>query len=176
MTQREPRRPVPILWQETLGTLSYPALRIYQPRGPGSFLAMLTPVTGVLSIAVQGRQHLPVTIGEPHALDHQVLPILGRQAIRQPQSQGQRPIVRDAGHAQLTAGRLIPAAQHEELVAASLPPVPEPLLVAGLTVLRQVVLLAPQALGTKAQPQPTGCQVSSLERGRSSSDMPNQPA
>ena len=85
--------------------------------------------------------------------------MLDRQTVRHPQSQGQRTIFGNGGHAQLTPSPLVPAAQHEELVAADLPPVGQPLLATGIAVLRQVVLLAPQPLGTEAEPHPASRHV-----------------
>ena len=84
---------------------------------------MLAPIGGVLGVARQCSEHLPVSVGKPHALDDQVLAVLLRQAIGHTQPQGQRTIIGNAGHAQLTTARFIPAAQHEELVAAGVPPV-----------------------------------------------------
>ena len=99
------------------------AYGLAQAGGAGRLLSMLTPATGVLGIPVQGRQQVLLTVGEGHPFDGHVLAMLGRQAVRKPQSQSQRAIVRNAGHAELTSCRLIPAAQHEELIAARLPPV-----------------------------------------------------
>ena len=81
-----------------------------QAGGAGRLLAMLTPVACVVSIALQGCKHLLVAVGKPYALDHQVLAMLGRQTIRHPQSQSQRAIVRNSGHAEL-----LPASTEEEL-------------------------------------------------------------
>ena len=70
-----------------------------QAGGASGLLSMFPTVTGVLCIAVQGRQRVFMAVGEPHALDHQVLSVLSCQAIRHPQSQGQRPIISHCGHA-----------------------------------------------------------------------------
>ena len=113
---------------------------------------MLAPVCGVLGVAPQRRQHLLVSVGKPHTLDDQVLAVLLRQAIRQPQPQGQRAIIANAGHAQLATARFIPAPQHEELVAASILPVLQPFLMTRIVILLKVMLLAPQPLGPEAQP------------------------
>ena len=115
---------------------------------------MLALVCGVLGVAPQRRQHLLVSVGKPHALDDQVLAVLLRQAIGQPQPQpqGQRAIIANSGHAQLATARFIPAPQHEELVAAGSLPVLKPFAMAGVAIGLQVVLLTPQPLGPEAQP------------------------
>ena len=113
---------------------------------------MLAPVPGVISIAVQRGEDLLVAVGELHAFDDQVLPLLWREAVRHPQSQRQRPVIGHGGHAQLATRRFVPAAQHEELAATDILPVGQPLLMTGVAVLRQVALLAPEALGPEAQP------------------------
>ena len=115
---------------------------------------MLISVRSVLGVAAQRRQHLLMPIGEAHAFDGQILAMLCRQAIRHPQPQRQAPVIGHGSHAQLTARRLIPATQHEELVTARLSPVPEPFLMAGVAVCLEVVLLTPQFLGPKAQSHP----------------------
>ena len=76
--------------------------------------------------------------------------MLSSQAIRQPQ--GQRPVIGNGGHADLASRRLIPAPQHEELVAASVPPVPEPFLMAGVAFGLEIAPLPPQPLRPEAQP------------------------
>ena len=113
---------------------------------------MLASVGGVVGIALQRRQHLLVPVGEPHTLDDQVLAMLIGQAIRHTQPQGQRAIIGNCGHTQLATSRLIPAAQHEELVAAGILPVPAPLLMTGVAIGLQVMLLAPQPLRPETQP------------------------
>ena len=113
---------------------------------------MLASVGGVVGIAVQGRRHLLVAVGKPHTLHNQVLAVLLRQAIGHTQPQGQRTIIGNAGHAQLATARFIPAAQHEELITAGILPVPEPFLMAAITVGFQVVLLPPQPPGPETQP------------------------
>ena len=72
-----------------------------------------------------------MTIGEPHTGNGDVLALLLSQSVRHPKPQGQRPVIRDRGHAQLAARRLVLASQHEEFVAASLLPVLKPLFVAA---------------------------------------------
>ena len=74
------------------------------------------------------------------------------QAIRHTQPQGQRAIIGNCGHTQLATSRLIPAAQHEELVAAGILPVPAPLFMTGVAIGLQVMLLAPQPLRPETQP------------------------
>ena len=123
-----------------------------QRRGPRRLLTMLTPVLSVLGVAPQGRQDLLVPVSKPHALHDQVLAILPRQAIRQTQPQGQRAIIGNGSHAELASRRFIPAAEHEELVATGIPPVPEPFLMTAVAVCLEVVLLAPQPLRPEAQP------------------------
>ena len=76
------------------------------------------------------------------------------QAIRHTQPQGQRTIIGNAGHTELAARRFIPAPQHKELVAARIPPLTQPLLVAPITVGLQVMLLPPQPPGPETQPDP----------------------
>ena len=87
---------------------------------------MLAPIGDVLGVARQGSEHLPVAVGKPHVGDDQVLAVLLRQAIRQPQPQGQRAIIGNGGHTELAPRRLVPAPQHEELVAAGILPVLQP--------------------------------------------------
>ena len=123
-----------------------------QRRGPRRLVPMLTPVGSILGVALQSRQHLLVAVGKPHTLDDQVLAMLLRQAIRQPQ--GQRTIIGNAGHAQLATARFIPAAQHEELVAAGILPVLQPFLMTVVAILLQVMLLTPQLLRPEAQSDP----------------------
>ena len=53
--------------------------------GPCCFITMLASVTTVLSVAVQRRQHLLVTVVEVDAPDRQVFAMLVRQAVGQPQ-------------------------------------------------------------------------------------------
>ena len=126
-----------------------------QTGSPRRLLAMLAPVAGVLGIAVQRRQYLLLAVGEPHTCDGQVLAMLWRQAVRHPQPERQRAVIGHGGHAQLATLRLVPAAQHEELVTAACLPIPEPFLVTGVAVLRQVALLAPEPFGAEAQPDPS---------------------
>ena len=95
---------------------------------------MLAPVLSELGIALQRRQDLLMAVGKPHSLDGQVLAMLIGQAIRHTQPQGQRAVVGNCGDTQLAARCLIPTPQHEELIAAGVPPVLEPLLVTGVTV------------------------------------------
>ena len=95
-----------------------------------------------------------MAVGKPHVGDDQVLAVLLRQAIGHTQPQGQRTIIGNAGHAQLATARFIPTAQHEELITAGVPPVPEPLRMTGVAILLQVMLLAPQPPGPEAQPHP----------------------
>ena len=115
---------------------------------------MLAPIGGVLGVARQGSERLPVAVGKPHVGDDQVLAVLLRQAIGHTQPQVQRTIIGNAGHAQLAAAGFIPAAQHEELITAGVPPVPEPLRMTGVAILLQVLLLTLQPPGPEAQPHP----------------------
>ena len=71
----------------------------------------------VLRVAPQRRQHHIMSRSKPHVWNHQVFAVPSRQAIRHPQPQRHRAVVIDGRHAQLATSRLIPAAQHEELVA-----------------------------------------------------------
>ena len=84
---------------------------------------MLASIGDVLGVAPQRRQHLLVSVGEPHVWDDQVLAMLISEAIGHTQPQGQRTIIGNAGHAQLAAARFIPTAQHEELITAGILPV-----------------------------------------------------
>ena len=93
-----------------------------------------------------------MTVGKPHSLDYQVPVGLSRQAVGHTQPQGQCAVVGHGGHAELATRRLIPAPQDEELVAASILPIPEPLLVAGVAVGLEIVLLPPQPRRPAAQP------------------------
>ena len=68
-----------------------------------------------------------MTVSKPHARDDQVLAMLTSEAIRHTQPQRQRTVIGDGRHAELATRRLIAATQHEELVAASITPVAEPL-------------------------------------------------
>ncbi|CAI8044142.1 hypothetical protein GBAR_LOCUS24515, partial [Geodia barretti] len=120
---------------------------------------MLPSVHRVLRVAPQRRQHHIVSRSKPHVWNHQVFAVPSRQAIRHPQPQRQRTVVIDGRHAQLASRRLIPAAQHEELVAAGVLPVPEPFLMTGIAIGLQVILLPPQLLGAEAQPHPAGRNV-----------------
>ena len=74
------------------------------------------------------------------------------QAIRHTQPQSQPAVVGNTGHTELAARRFIPAPQYKELVAARIPPLTQPLLVAPITVGLQVMLLPPQPPGPEAQP------------------------
>ena len=72
---------------------------------------MLAPIGDVLGVARQGSEHLPVSVGKPHARNDQVLAVLLRQAIGHTQTQGQRAVIGNTGDAELTACRFIPATQ-----------------------------------------------------------------
>ena len=63
---------------------------------------MLTPVGSILGVAPQRRQHLLVAVDKPHSLDEQVLAVLIGQVIGQPQPQGQRAIIGNGGHTEVT--------------------------------------------------------------------------
>ena len=130
------------------------AYRLAQFSCPCPLFTVLVPVRDVISIALECRQHLLVAVGKPHTFDYQVLAVLPRQAVRHSQPQGQCAVVGNGGHAELATRRLIPAAQHEELIAAGIPPVLEPLLMAGVAVIRKVALLPPKPLRPEAQPYP----------------------
>ena len=130
-----------------------------QRGGARCFLTVLAPVPSVLGVAVQRRQHLLVAVGEAHALNGQVLAVLCCQAVGHPQSQRQRPVAGNGGHAQLAACGFITTAQHEELAATDILPVPEPFSMADVAVLLQVALLPPEPPGPKAQPDPAGFNV-----------------
>ena len=108
----------------------------------------------MLGIALQRRQNLLVAVGEPHSLYGQVFAMTTGQAIGHTQPQGQRAVIGNGRHTQLASRRFIPAPQHEELIAAGSLPVPEPFLMSGVTVGFEILLLAPQPLGPKAQPYP----------------------
>ena len=119
---------------------------------PRRLLPVLAPILGVVGIAPQACQHLLIPVGKLHTRNDQVFAVLPRQRVRHSQPQGQRPVISNGRHAELATRRLIPAPQHEELVTAGVPPVPEPFLMAGVAVGLQMMLLAPQPLRPEAQP------------------------
>ena len=72
--------------------------RLSQVSGSRRLLTVLTPETGVIGIALNGRQQLLMPVAKPYSLNHQVLAVLVSQAVRQAQPQGQRAVVGNAGH------------------------------------------------------------------------------
>ena len=122
-----------------------------QTGGTRRLLPMLAPIADVLRVAVQRSQNLLVAVGEPHAFDGHVLPMLRCEAVRNPEPERQRPVI---GHAKLATRRFISAAQHDELIATGVLLVPEPLLMAAVAVLSQVALPPPEPFGPEAQPDP----------------------
>ena len=133
--------------------------RLSQTRPAGRLLPVPAPALTVLGVAVQGRQHLNLSVFEPYPRDDQVLALFVGPAVRQPGAQGKKPVISQRGHAQLAATRLISTAQHEEVVAAGPAPIPDPVLVTGIPVGLQVVLLSPQLPGAKAETHPPGLYV-----------------
>ena len=72
--------------------------------------------------------------------DSHVFAMLSGEAVRHPHSQGECPVTNHGGRTQMTLGRLIAAAQHEELVTASILPARQPSGMAGVTVWRTVAV------------------------------------
>ena len=122
---------------------------------------MLASVCDVFGIAPQRRQHLLMAVGKPHALHDQVLAVLPNQAIGHSQTQGHRAVIGNGSHAELATRRLIPTTEHEELVAAGISPVPEPLLMAGVAIGIQVNVAFAKAASTRstAALAPTRCRL-----------------
>ena len=121
-------------------------------------LTMLPSVHRVLRVAPQRRQHHIVSRSKPHVWNHQVFAVPSRQAIRH-RNRSVTAVVIDGRHAQLATSRLIPAPQHEELVAAGSTPLFKPCIMTGIAIGLQVILLPPQLLGAEAQPHPANPNV-----------------
>ena len=77
--------------------------------------------------------------------------MLTGEAIRHAKPRGECPSIGHGGHTKLATCSLVPTSQHEELIAASVPLVAQPFLVAGVAVLRKVALLPPQPLRPEAR-------------------------